>query len=274
MKSVLFIFVCACFLTCSGQEISTGSRSQGIAGASVCLSDVWSVNNNQAGLALLSQAEAAFYYQNPYLLNAFQHLGFALALPFKTGAFGLAISDFGYSLYQQTSAGLAYAIKLGNYFSCGVRLDYLNTTIAEGYGTSGTLAGEAGIMARISPALSIGAQLYNPTRSRLATYNGEQIPTSFRLGVLYLVSPLVHLCLETEKNTLQNANLKTGLEYLPNKLITIRCGVATSPATCSFGSSLRYQQVCFDISSSWQPTTGFIPSVGVNYFFQKITSNK
>jgi hypothetical protein len=274
MKSVLFIFVCYPFLTCSGQEIANGSRSQGIAGASVCLSDVWSVTNNQAGLALLPQTEAALYYQNPYLLNAFQHLGFALAVPFKAGVFGLAISDFGYSFYQQTTAGLVYAIKLGNYFSCGVRLDYLNTTIAEGYGTSATLAGEAGIMARISSSLSIGAQLYNPTRSRLTTYNEEQIPTSFRLGILYLVSPLVHLCLETEKNTWQNANLKTGLEYLPNKLITIRCGVGTSPPTCSFGSGLRYQNICLDVSSSWQPATGFIPSIGMNYVFQKTTPNK
>src|ERR1039458_1023996 len=83
-----------------------GARSSGMANASVSLADVWSVQNNQAGLGFVRDISAGVFYDNRFLLNELSMRAGAFAFPVKGGTFGLCISNFGYSLYSENKYGL------------------------------------------------------------------------------------------------------------------------------------------------------------------------
>src|SRR4051812_44163939 len=176
-----------------------GARSSAIGDASVSLSDLWSVQNNQAGLASLKEMNAGVYYQNQFMLKELSTKAFAFAMPIKHGTLGICISNFGYSLFSQNKYGLAFGKAFGNKFSAGVMMDYVQTNIAE-YGKRGAPVAEAGIRAKPLKNLTIGVHIFNLTRTKLADYDDERIPTIMRIGADYKFSDKVFVALETEKD--------------------------------------------------------------------------
>ena len=132
-----------------------GSRSSGMGNASVSFGDVWSAHHNQAGLGFVRDISAGAYYENRFLLKEISVKGGVVALPIKAGTFGLTISNFGYSLYNENKYSLSFAKTFGDKLSFGLAMDYLTTKIAEGYGNKGVLAGEFGIQAKPLKGLTI-----------------------------------------------------------------------------------------------------------------------
>ncbi|MFI5150875.1 MAG: hypothetical protein ACHQRM_14155 [Bacteroidia bacterium] len=249
----------------------SGARSLGLGGASVCITDLWSLSNNPAGLGFIKSTEAGTWYENRFLVQALQSTAFGIAVPSKHGSFGLLLSGFGYESYSENTAGFAYSKALGKKLSGGVRLDYRRTSIAEGYGASNEIIATIGLLARIQPTLYLGAELYNPARTRLIPGKEERIPALLKVGLMYMLSPHVKLCLETQKNTITNPDFMFGIEYEPSSLFMFRAGITSLPSSCSMGAGLRYHNLKFDFASVWQPATGFIPSIGLAYVFSKET---
>ncbi len=253
---------------------ATGARSASMGNASVCQEDVWSTQNNQAALAFLRNPESGFSYQTPFFLKELKLAGFALALPSGTGTFGLNVSSFGYSLYQENKYGLSFAKAFGLHFSTGIQLDYLQTQIAEGYGSSNRVAGEIGAVAKILKGFSLGIHLFNPTRTSLSAQSEESIPTTLRMGLAYACSDKVLFCLEEEKDTFHKNIFKTGLEYQPCKELFLRAGLSTNPTTIAFGFGLCLHSFKMDFSSSWHPVLGYTPTIGLSYVFHKKPKNE
>ena len=46
-----------------------GSRATSLGGFSTTLSDLWSTNNNQAGLGFVKELSAGIYYENRFLIK-------------------------------------------------------------------------------------------------------------------------------------------------------------------------------------------------------------
>lgn len=269
-KSFLVFLICvSVFLTYGQSNIHVGGRSAGMGHASVTLSDVWSTHHNQAGLAWLESPQAGVYYQNKFTVSQLSNLGVAYAHPLKKGTIGVQWSNFGYSLYQENKVGLAYAMQLSEKFSAGVQLDYLNTRLGGIYGSKSTLAAEVGLQARLTSKLSIGAHVYNPTRSRLNEFNNEAVATIMRLGIDYQFSDKVMVVVETEKDVDYVGMLKTGIEYKANEKFYFRAGVATGPTLGSFGFGLNLEQYKLDIATSYHQTLGFSPEISFTYHFKK-----
>lgn len=90
--------------------------------ASVAISDLWSAFNNQAGLAWLETSHAGVYYENRFLMK---ELGYKelVAYPLKSGTIGLSFNHFGYSAYNESKIGLAFAKAFGKYLAFGLQLD-------------------------------------------------------------------------------------------------------------------------------------------------------
>ena len=61
--------------------------------------------------------------------------------------------------------------------------------------------------------LYVGAHMYNPTRSKIADYDDERIPTIMRIGLGYNFADKVFLSVETEKDLVNKAIFKAGIEY-------------------------------------------------------------
>ena len=245
------------------ENYSLGARSAGIANASVCLTDIWAVHHNQAAMADLKDIEAAIFYENKFLVKELGLKAVAFVLPTKGGVFGFSLSQFGYQLYKESKVGLAYSKKFGDILSAGVQMDYLNTYIAEGYGSKGDFAAEAGLRAKLTKGLYIGFHAYNFNRAKLADYNNEHIPVIFRLGLQYSFSDKVFLAAETEKDIDFKPVFKTGIEYHAVKQVYFRIGIATNPLMNTFGFGMDFNRIRVDLAASMDPVLGVSSQVAV-----------
>lgn len=257
-----------------GDNNPFGARSAGMGNSSVMLSDLWSIYHNQAGLAGIKNMEFGIHYENRFFVKELSLSAGAFVLPTKSGVFGLSISHFGYSQYYESKIGLAYAKSLGNIFSVGVQFDYLNTYFSQEYGNKGTAVAELGVRATPTENMYIGAHIFNPTRSKIAAYNDEQIPTIIRFGVGYNFSKKVIVTAETEKD-LQNAPVfKAGLEYNFMEHLFLRSGVSSNPNKMYFGVGYEYKGFKADIAFSTHPTLGLTPYISIMWEFNKTGERK
>jgi hypothetical protein len=250
-----------------------GARYSGMGNAAVSLSDVWSVQNNQAGLGFVKKINGGVYYQNQFMLKELSTKAFSFSMPTKSGTFGICISNFGYSLFSQKKYGVAFGKAFGDKISAGIMMGYLETAIAD-YGKKGIPVAEAGLQAKPMKNFTLGVHLFNITRTKLASYNHEPIPTIMRLGVNYKFSGKVFMVLETEKDMDKKAIAKAGLEYNPLKEVYLRAGVSTNPSLSCFGIGVDLNQFKLDLSSTYHSTFGFSPQVGLTYEFNAPNKNK
>jgi hypothetical protein len=268
MKRVVFFLCLSTIYLHAGDNPPLGARSQGMAGCGTALTtDVWGVQNNQASLAGIESFQAGVFYESRFLVSELGMKGVAAALPTKYGSFGLNVNSFGYSLYSETKAGLAYARKLSERFSMGVQLDYYNTRIGENYGSSSAVVGEIGILAEPVKNLFVGLHLFNPTRTRLSGNLDERLPTIMRFGMSYKFSDQVFVIAEAEKDVDFKTTFRGGLEYRPIPAFYIRAGAASNPGLVSMGFGVVLKKFRLDIASSFHSVLGFSPSMGLQYGF-------
>ncbi|MCX6294543.1 MAG: hypothetical protein NTX97_00515 [Bacteroidetes bacterium] len=267
--SIILSFGITFSIQAGNEDFPIGARSAGMGNASVSQSDVWSAHHNQAGLGFVRDISAGVYYENRFLLKELSIKGGVMALPVKGGTFGLCISNFGYSLYNENKYSLSFAKAFGNKLSAGIAMDYLTTKIAEGYGSRGVLAAEFGIQAKPLKGLTIGAHVFNPTRAKIADYNDERLPTIIRFGGDYSFSDKVTVAVETEKDIAKKAIFKAGIEYKPVKEFYLRAGVGTNPTLTSFGFGINLKNLKIDVSANYHQTLGISPQIGLTYSFKK-----
>jgi hypothetical protein len=256
------------------EDYPIGARSAAMGNASVSLSDVWSAHHNQAGLAFVHDFSAGVSYENRFLLKEISIRGCAVALPIKSGTFGLCITNFGYSQYKESKYSLSFAKSFGDKFSAGIAMDYLTTKIAEGYGNKGVLAAEVGLIAKPIKNLSIGAHVFNPTRAKISAYDNERLPTILRLGADYNFSDKVTLAIETQKDIKYKAEFKAGIEYKAVKEFYLRIGVSTNPTLSTFGFGLNLKNFKVDFAASYHQILGISPQLSLSYAFAKADKNK
>jgi hypothetical protein len=271
MKKIYLLF--SSFLLYISSFASDGARSAGLGGASVSLADVWAAQNNQAGLGFQKSFACGISYENPFLMKELSTKTFGLALPVKDGAFGVLVSNFGYSLFNQNKIGLCFGKAFGEKISAGISMDYFSTTISE-YGKKNSFAAEMGIQAKPLKNLTIGAHIFNLSRTKILDYNDERLPTIMRLGFDYKFSEKVFVAVETEKDIEKKGMIKTGLEYRPIKELYVRAGVSTNPSLSCFGIGLNLKQFKLDLSSSYHSTLGFSPQVSLIYEIEKHKAEK
>lgn len=270
MKIRIFLlatFICSSIAAYSGNgNDPIGGRSAGMGYASVSLIDFWSLQNNQAGLGYYEHTTAGIYFENRYLVKELSLKSGGFVMPTKSGTFGLSFNSFGYSLYNESKAGLAYAKKLSERFSAGVQLDYIQTAIGEEYGNKGAVTFEVGLMSKVTDQLTVGAHIYNPIQAKLSDYNNERVPANIRFGASYNFSDKALLAAEVSQETSQKASVKAGLEYHVTEPFYVRAGIASDPSLITFGFGLEMKNFNFDFSSSLHSSLGYSPQVS---FFWK-----
>jgi hypothetical protein len=271
--TLLLFSIISFSLFATGENFPIGGRSAGMANSSVTLSDFWAIHHNQAGLTGIKNFSAGIYYENRFGLKELSLKGGAVVLPTKSGVFGLSMTYFGYTQYNESKIGLAYAKGFGEKFSVGVQLDYLSTHIAENYGNKSTVAGEIGLRYQINKNLCIAGHIFNLNRAKIAAYNDERIPTIARLGLSYAFSDKVLVTAETEKDIQYNPVFKAGLEYKPAKVLYIRAGIATNPFLNAFGFGLEFKNFKLDFATSYHQTLGFSPQVSIIFNTTKNTGS-
>lgn len=256
------------------QNSTVGARAAALGGASVTLADVYSAQNNQAGLGFVKNISAGAYYENRFLLKQLGYSSLTAAMPIKKGTFGLAFNSFGYSAFRQSKLGLGYGMKLSENFSAGVGLNYLSYTIGDIYGKASAFSVELGLQGKLSKQVTVAAHVYNPNRAKITEYNNEKIPSTLKFGIQYTFSKQLLILAEAEKSTYTNINFKGGVEYAPAKEFFIRAGMNSYPTQAAFGIGVNLDGLKVDLSSSYHNILGFSPQVGLSYVFGKVKEDK
>jgi len=245
-----------------------GARQAGLNNCSVALSDFWSIQNNQAGMALIKNMSVGVAYANRFLVPQMGTANLALIYPLKIGNMGLSMSYFGYALYHETKVGLAYARSFGHRLRIGVQLDYLQTSLGDIYGHRSNVTFEMGVQSDVTEHLTFGAYVYNPIRVKFSDYANEKIPAVFRFGLAYHFSNRLLTTAEVEKNTaFQPVLLRGGIEYSVKKQFFFRVGFGTSGDIFSFGFGWYKKHMHFDIGTTMHQSLGFSPQTSLVFVF-------
>jgi len=273
--TVIILFVsCYQHVNAINGNYPIGARQAGMGTSGVAFSDLWSVTHNQAGLSLLTKPTLGLFYENRFALKELGLKAAAFAYPTASGVFAIDLMQFGYSKYNESRVGLAFAKSFGKKFSAGIKFDYLNTYYAEEYGNKGTAIAEIGFLAQPVNHLYIGGQIYNLSRSKIAAYNDERVPTILTFGLAYEFSEKVLCTVEAEKDMAYKAVYKVGMEYRFMENLFIRAGVTSNPNQISFGIGYVYKRIKADISFSSHQVLGISSHVGFTYEFGGSSSQK
>jgi hypothetical protein len=265
--TIILLFIIFKSASASGEWITHGGRAAGMGLSSVAVSDFWSVNNNQAGMAFYDKTAAGIYYENRFLINEMATQSGAFTLKTKHGMLGATVGYSGDANYNTTKAGIAYAMKFGNRFAAGVQLDYIGTTLGEEYGKRSSITFDAGIMVRITEQFTFGAHVFNPIHAKISDYNNESIPSTLNAGFSYTFSDKLLLTAEAYKNSEFPMEFRSGAEYKLGRIAYARIGVSTNPARYTFGFGLEMKKLTIDLSSSIHQQLGYSPQVSLQYAF-------
>jgi len=264
----LFVFVgCSEKLIASNDHYPAGAREAALANSAVTINDIWAVFHNQAALAGMKNPAIGFYHERRFMMSQLSYQAISLALPVKGGVFAACYSSFGYSLYRETNAGLAYAKRLANRFSAGIQIDYLHTYIAQEYGRSGTMTVEGGLIAEPFPNFLIGAHVFNPFRQSVSKQDEEKIPTVFTMGCSYTFFNKVLIAVETEKDMIHKAVFRSGVEFELAEKFLLRTGISTQPVFYSFGLGYSFKKIMIDIALTRHQILGYTPHFSMSYTF-------
>jgi len=262
------ITICQAFsVSGSGGGFLPDGRAASLGKASIGLSGVWSVFNNQAGLVWDEGWQAGLFAENRFLMKELCYEAVGLSWSGRPGAFGLALSYYGFQLYNEFKAGIAYARKFGRRFSTGVQLNYLRVQIAERYGSRGVVSCEIGFMYRPDQHWTIGMQVCNPIPVKLSDHPDERLPMLFRLGAGYNISGKVLILLEGEKDLENPLVVRSGVEVRLARAVYGRIGMFTGPFTITGGFGLSLGRLVMDIATGYHMVLGFSPAISIGYSF-------
>lgn len=265
----LLLLLAAPTLLCAQAEgLPVGARPAGMGNAAVMLTDVWSTHHNQAGLAGLEHTTVGIFFQRHFLSEELNHQGLAAAIKLGKGTIGVSGNLYGFDLYSETKAGLAYAMSFGDGLRAGVQLDYLNIRLGEGYGSRSAVAAEIGVQARLVERLWIGAHVYNPNRAKVGGPYEERIPTIIRAGLGWLPSSKLTINCELVKDIDKQESVRAGLEWHPSKVLFLRTGMSTAPVQGHFGLGVRFGNFDADLAVAFRSQLGATPQIGLLYRFE------
>jgi hypothetical protein len=185
------------------------------------------------------------------------------------GCFAVNGSSFGRAdLFNEQQFGLAYAMKLSDNFRVGIQLDYLNMRFGENYGSTNAVTAEAGLQAKLSDHLWIGAHLYNPTQAKIGGPYEEKTPTVFGAGLGYTFSERVVLCAQVDKDIDLPERYHVGIEYRPANVLYVRAGVSSRPVQGHGGVGVRIKGLEIDLAVAARSQLGITPMFNLNYRFE------
>ncbi|MEX2235320.1 MAG: hypothetical protein WD824_24365 [Cyclobacteriaceae bacterium] len=234
-------------------SLQMGARAHGMGHSSSCLSDIWSLNNNIAGLAKTDRAGAAFSYHAIPTAKFFNRMAAVLSIPVKSGAAGVSLFRFGDDLYNEQVFSMGFANTFG-LASLGLKLNYIQYH-AEGLGTNTAFTASFGGMATLTPELLLGAHIVNVNQPIINELTEERLPTRLVAGIAFKSDKLI-LAAEIEKDLHYSPTLKSGLEYQIFKKIAFRTGFNLNPESGFFGLGFKSRRFDLDYSLQFNDPLG------------------
>lgn len=265
MKTLIY-FILTLFPFLVNAQNNPGPRITALGSTGVALQDIWSLQSNQAGLAVIQHAKISGAFEKKYFSDELSNQSAVIAFPFGKNVFGLSIQNYGFSAYNEQRIGLAYAKRFGDAVFAALNFNYHQLKIQH-YGNAKTFSVEGGIQYKPNPRLCIGTHITNPTQSAYSNDVNATIPINIEFGVSYNFSSKVLLNTGIIKTLNYEADFKAGLEYNLLDWMALRGGVSVNPFRQYAGFGLNYQKFSFDFASASHPNLGYTPQVALSYEF-------
>ena len=230
--------------------------------------DVFSFTSNQACLAQLKTAAAGVYAERRFMLNELNNYSAAIGLPTHSGNFGLKTGYSGFSEYNETQIGLAYARGLGSKVDVGVQFNY-NGIRAAGYGNTSAISFELGSVFHISDKLHTGFHINNPVGGKFGKDQQEKLPSVYTVGFGYDASEKFFFSAEVIKEEDQPVNVNAGLQYKFIPRLMIRAGMSSATSSAWIGFGLSFKSFRLDVTTSYHPQLGLSPGLLLLFNFNK-----
>ncbi len=244
-----------------------GARAQGMGNASACLSDVWAITNNVAGLAGIKSPEVAASYHAVPFFTPFNRMAAVTGIPLKSGVLGASMFRFGDDLYSEQILSVAFANTYG-LASLGLKANVLQFR-AEGLETRTTFSLSFGGIATLTPELSLGAHIVNINQPVINELTEERLPTLLTAGIALKLSNQLVTAIEIEKDLSHSPVMKAGIEYKVFEKISFRTGFNLHPQSGFFGIGCSVRK--FDLSYAMQlaDAIGLSHQASVGFVFQR-----
>lgn len=247
-------------------QINPGPRSTALGLTGTVLQDIWSLQSNQAGLAVLQRPVMAAAVKNQFLDPDVNTKSAVLAVPFKQHVFGISFQSYGFSAYTEQRIGFTYARNFENTIFTALNFNYHQLRIAN-YGNTSTFSIEGGLQYKASEKLLIGAHIANPSQSSYEEQAVSAIPVKMEFGIAYRFTDKLLLNSALSKTLNSEADAGAGLEYAAAEWLALRGGLSANPLRQYGGFGLTYQKIKIDAAASSHPVLGLSPQIAVSYEF-------
>ncbi len=243
----LLTYLVVYLATAEAVSQSIGARAIGMGNTASCLSDVWALHNNIAGLAEIEQPIVAASYHSIPNFRHFDRMSAVFAQTIAGGAGAVGVLRFGDDLYNEHFVSLGYSNTFG-LASIGFKANYLQYR-AKGRPTRGAITFSFGGIATLTPHFLFGAHITNLNQPVLNVVTGERVPTRLTAGVAFRPSENLIVSLEIDKDIHHSPATHAGFEYRASPSAAIRTGFNFQPQ-CGFagvGLSLGRLQVDYAV---------------------------
>lgn len=230
--------------------------------------DVFSFTANQAALAQLKSAAGGVYGEKRFLLSAAGMYTAVFAIPTSEGNFGLQADYFGFTNYNESQIGIAYARSLGSKLDIGIKFNYYGYRIPA-YANSSTVNFEIGTVMHLTGKLNAGIHIYNPAGGKLSKNDDEKLASSYTFGMGYEASETFFISGEIIKQEDMPVDVNVGFQYNFLQQFFVRGGIATAAGNSYAGAGVSWKNFRVDINGSYHPQLGFTPGLMVSMNFNR-----
>lgn len=265
--SIFILYILSAPILRAQEVFLPGSRSQALAGISVCMADCWSVFGNQAGLAPTGHLTIGGSFQNRFLVKELSTSSGLIVLPVHSSVFAFSAYQFGKTTFRQEKMSIAFARSLTPRLHFGIQYNYYRFFLEENK-TMGSFGLELGFQYQLTDRLLLGFHALNPYKVSIETLSGKySYPSLFNIGANFHLSESFTFLTELQKDRLYPLNIKTGLEYAILNKLFIRTGISGKPYQLTAGMGFSLKMLTVDMAVAYNQYLGNSPSVSFQYQF-------
>ena len=239
-----------------------GARSGGMSGASLTLSDGWSMFNNIGALGSMEQSYYFLGYKRPLGLSVFQTLAAGYVHHSEKYNLGAAILKFGDPFYNEQQIRIGIGNKIQRFSLAGSLI--INQFHVDTQPNKHYVLFDLGGLADLTPTLLLGMSISNANTLWYREVT-TSIPMILKLGLSYHPITGLKLNTEVEQATLTDHLFKFGLEYEVVKQLLFRTGFNTKIQSFSVGLGLLIQKFTLNYAFTEQPNLGSIHEFSIGF---------
>lgn len=257
-RSLLFglLFFLPISIFASFDEGLHGAR-QGALAQTICAmpNTIENISFNPAAIWTTSKLSSHFFYSKPYDLPNVKTGTFFATLSQKPLTMGFGFTTFGNENYNESTLSFATSFKVNESLFLGGTVRYGHLDI-KGYGNTGTVLFDGGVLIRVFPQLYWGSTIRNMTNSKMGETD-EELAQFMATGLHYKPAPPIAANIDIVKEIRYPVDVRTGVEFQLHKNLILRTGLSSNPQKISAGLGFDFKQMGIDYGFNSHSVLGF-----------------